>query len=62
MILRQHQDRHYLVNYTGGVVVYVYPLIVRRLPRPIKRKLEEGCGVAEVTAHYDDQHGWYFET
>jgi hypothetical protein len=62
MILRLHQDRHYLVNYTGGVVVYVYPLLVRRLPRPVKLKLEKGNGVAEVDAYYDDQHGWYFKT
>lgn len=61
MILREHQDRHYLVNYTGGVVVYVYPLLTRRLPRPVKLKLKAGNGVAEVNAFYDDQFGWYFE-
>lgn len=62
MILRRHRDRHYLVNYTGGVVVYVYPLLVRRLPRPVKLALDKGKGVAEVDGFYDDQFGWYFDT
>lgn len=62
MILRLHQDRHYLVNYTGGVVVYVYPLLVRRLSRPVKLLLDKGKGVAEVDAFYDDQHGWLLTT
>lgn len=62
MILRLHQGRHYLVNYTGEVVVYVYPLLVHRLPRPVKRALDKGRGVARVDAFYDDQHGWLLTT
>lgn len=58
--LLKHCGTHYLVHYTGGVVIRVY-LIHDKLPLSVKLRLRNADNRLPVNATYNDRGGWSFK-
>lgn len=58
--LLTHCGNNYLVHYTGGVLIQVYP-IHERLPLSVKLRLKNADGRLQVNASYDPKDGWSFK-